>query len=106
MCTSTMTGTTTWRCALNQSYPHLKCRAKCYTKQVGHFQKVKPIGEHTHPKKITPRLPAKKSQSQQNGKKKIKSKAKAKSRPKKKANPALTSIKPKAKIIVQLKNNE
>lgn len=108
MCTSTMSGITTWRCALNQSYPHLKCRAKCYTRQVGVFQKVKQIGDHTHPKKIAPRLPTKKTQPQQNGKKKIKSKSKSKAKPKpkpkKKVVQESTSIKLKAKIVEELKN--
>lgn len=103
MSSSLTTGLTTWRCASNQSYPDLKCRAKCYTKQIGNYQKVKPIGEHTHPKKIAPRLPVKKSQQfQQNGKKKIKSKSK--SRPKKKTvNPETKGFaKPHPKIIAEV----
>lgn len=102
MCASTLSGITTWRCALNQSYPHLKCRAKCYTKQVGVFQKVKQIGDHTHPKKIEPQKP------QQNGKKKIKakpkSKAKPRPKPKKKVNQESKSIKLQADIVEELKN--
>lgn len=50
---SVLTGTTTWRCALNQSYPNLKCKAKAYTRQIGAFQKVKIFGEHSHPAKVT-----------------------------------------------------
>lgn len=38
--------------ALNQSHPHLKCRAKAYTRQIGSLQKVKIVGEHTHPAKL------------------------------------------------------
>lgn len=104
MFSSVSTGITTWRCALNQSYPHLKCRAKCHTRQIGTLQKVKQIGDHTHPKTIAPRPPMKKSrpptkklQPQQNGKKKAKSKSK-KEKPKKKVQ-VLTTVKPKAKVV-------
>lgn len=52
MSVSMQSGITTWRCALNQSYPDLKCKAKAYTKQFGSLQKVKIIGDHTHASKI------------------------------------------------------
>lgn len=105
MCVSSMSGITTWRCALNQSYPHLKCRAKCYTRQVGIFQKVKQIGDHTHPKKIEPRLPTKKIAPQQNGKKKVNAKAKGKGKlkPKKKVNQEAKVIKLKTNLVEELK---
>lgn len=46
---SVVTGITTWRCASNQSYPHLKCRAKAYTKQIGMEHKLKLSKDrHTH----------------------------------------------------------
>lgn len=43
------TGITKWRCGKNQSFPHLKCKAKAETIEVGQIQKVKIIGTHTHP---------------------------------------------------------
>lgn len=104
------TGITTWRCALNQSYAHLKCRAKCYTKQVGILQKVKQIGDHTHPKKIAPGTqPTRRTLPQQNGKKKVQAKAKAKAKgklkpkPKKKVIQEATTIQLKANLVEELK---
>lgn len=106
MCASISSGITTWRCALNQSYPHLKCRAKCYTRQFGVLQKVKQIGEHTHAKTIAPRLPARKMNPQSNGKKKIKPKSKAKPRKKVPGSKAIKQKpKPKPKPqVVELNN--
>lgn len=66
MSDSTTTGMTTWRCALNQSYPHFKCKCKAYTRKFGALQRVKIVGEHTHPAKVP----------QQKGKQKIRSKSK------------------------------
>lgn len=104
MCVSSVTGITTWRCASNGSYPELKCRAKCYTRQVGVLQRVKSVGDHTHPKKIAPRLPQKKtSAAQKNGKKKLKSKLKSKLKPKMKVNQESKSIKLKANLVEELK---
>lgn len=55
MSESSQSGITTWRCALNQSFPHLKCRAKAYTKQFGSVQRVKLSSEeHTHPASTQP----------------------------------------------------
>lgn len=51
---SWQTGITTWRCALQQSHPHLKCKAKAYTRAFGTVEKVKVTGEHTHPTQIPP----------------------------------------------------
>lgn len=51
---SAQTGITTWRCALQQSHPQLKCKAKAYTRQVGPVEKVRVTGEHTHPTQLPP----------------------------------------------------
>lgn len=49
MSESNLSGITTWRCSLNQSFPQLKCKAKAYTKPIGTVQRVKlSPEEHTH----------------------------------------------------------
>lgn len=70
---------------------------------MGILQKVKQIGDHTHPKKIQPRLPTKKTPTQQNGKKRVKAKAKGKLKLKKKVNPEAKTIKLKANLVEELK---
>lgn len=71
MSESNLSGITTWRCSLNQSFPHLKCKAKAYTKQIGSVQRVKlSPEEHTH---STAKLP-----NGRNKKSKIRTKKKAK----------------------------
>lgn len=75
MSISAVSGITTWRCSLNQSYPHLHCKAKAYTCQVGSTQRVKLSDEmHTHSTTIMT-----------NGKKKKKPNAKAKKKSNSKA---------------------
>lgn len=58
---SNASGITTWRCSLNQTYRDLKCYAKAYTKQVGSIQKVKKLGEHTHPANRQKKKPIRKN---------------------------------------------
>ena len=78
MSISAISGITTWRCSLNQSYPHLHCKAKAYTCQVGSTQRVKLSDDmHTHTTTILT-----------NGKKRKKPNSKAKKKPKKVNKPA------------------
>lgn len=41
-------GEMSWRCAVQHSFAHVKCKAKALTKVFGKQELVKIIGKHTH----------------------------------------------------------
>lgn len=91
---------TTWRCALNHSFPHLQCKAKAYTRPIGTQQKIKVCGEHTHAPRIDLQTVTRVAKVQ-NGKKKAKAKPRAKPRNKTPAGKTTINKRPTNKTLTK-----